>query len=101
MVLCQQVHVLRICSSFLRAYLHTPAPLHPHNLALQLVHFALALCPLFLARILLLALIMGFASAQICTETCYYTLDGACDDGGPGAAYSECSIGTDCTDCGP
>ena len=27
--------------------------------------------------------------------------DGECDDGGPGAAYAGCELGTDCTDCGP
>jgi hypothetical protein len=27
--------------------------------------------------------------------------DGTCDDGGPGASYASCSLGTDCTDCGP
>ena len=26
--------------------------------------------------------------------------DGYCDDGGPGAEYSACMVGTDCTDCG-
>ena len=36
-----------------------------------------------------------------CTEACVYgTSDGFCDDGGPGAEYSLCSLGTDCTDCG-
>ena len=29
-----------------------------------------------------------------------YTSDGDCDDGGPGAVYSACRIGTDCADCG-
>eukprot|EP00900_Chrysochromulina_parva_P004319 jgi/Chrpa1/13889/Chrysochromulina_OHIO_Genome00024570-RA len=38
---------------------------------------------------------------QACTETCHYASDGECDDGGPGAEYSDCSLGTDCTDCGP
>jgi len=37
----------------------------------------------------------------MCTETCVYASDGWCDDGGPGAEYSACSVGTDCTDCGP
>ena len=54
-----------------------------------------------LARTLLLALTVGFAIAQTCTETCTYASDGDCDDGGPGAAYSKCSLGTDCADCGP
>eukprot|EP00966_Prymnesium_polylepis_P128239 2965964-Prymnesium_polylepis.1 len=35
-----------------------------------------------------------------CSETCSYASDGYCDDGGPGAAYSSCAVGTDCTDCG-
>ena len=36
-----------------------------------------------------------------CTETCVYASDGDCDDGGPGAEFTNCSLGTDCTDCGP
>mmetsp|Transcript_33975 Transcript_33975/g.84688 ORF Transcript_33975/g.84688 Transcript_33975/m.84688 type:complete len:417 (+) Transcript_33975:58-1308(+) len=36
----------------------------------------------------------------ICSDTCFYDSDGTCDDGGPGAAYSRCSLGSDCTDCG-
>jgi hypothetical protein len=38
--------------------------------------------------------------APACMETCAYASDGFCDDGGPGAESSECSRGTDCTDCG-
>ena len=38
----------------------------------------------------------------LCTNTCIlYASDGVCDDAGPGAEYSDCSIGTDCNDCGP
>jgi serine/threonine protein kinase len=55
----------------------------------------------WLARVLFLTLMVGFASAQTCTQTCMYASDGACDDGGPGAKYSYCSLSTDCTDCGP
>ena len=40
-----------------------------------------------------------------CSETCNYASDGLCDDGAgensPGAEYSSCYPGTDCTDCGP
>ena len=53
-----------------------------------------------LAPILLLALMVGFSNAQFCTETCNFASDGVCNDGGPGSEYSECSLGTDCTDCG-
>ncbi len=41
------------------------------------------------------------AMAALCTDTCAYANDGECDDGGPGALYSECALGTDCADCGP
>ena len=40
-------------------------------------------------------------SGVLCTDTCRYAGDGACDDGGPGASYSLCELGTDCGDCGP
>ena len=35
-----------------------------------------------------------------CTNTCMYSVDDDCDDGGPGASYTLCTIGTDCVDCG-
>jgi hypothetical protein len=35
-----------------------------------------------------------------CTNSCYWSGDGECDDGGEGATYSVCEYGTDCTDCG-
>ena len=35
-----------------------------------------------------------------CQETCSFSADGECDDGGSGAEFSECSLGTDCIDCG-
>lgn len=45
---------------------------------------------------------IGVGSAS-CSEGpgCSWMSDGACDDGGPGAYYSACPLGTDCTDCGP
>lgn len=36
-----------------------------------------------------------------CSDTCHYSNDGTCDDGGPGSKYSMCALGTDCSDCGP
>ena len=30
-----------------------------------------------------------------CSNTCNYASDGDCDDGGPGAEFAECSLGTD------
>jgi hypothetical protein len=37
----------------------------------------------------------------ICTNTCATAFDGECDDGGPGAQFSVCALGSDCDDCGP
>ena len=37
----------------------------------------------------------------LCGETCFYSRDGDCDDGGPGYFTESCEYGTDCTDCGP
>lgn len=36
-----------------------------------------------------------------CSEDCPYSKDNQCDDGGPGSTNSVCTLGTDCTDCGP
>jgi hypothetical protein len=36
----------------------------------------------------------------LCSDTCTYANDGACDDGGDGSSYSVCELGSDCTDCG-
>lgn len=38
---------------------------------------------------------------ELCTNTCRFEGDGDCDDGGPGADYGLCALGTDCRDCGP
>ena len=37
---------------------------------------------------------------EFCDNTCHYPQDIACDDGGPGADFSVCDEGTDCSDCG-
>ena len=34
---------------------------------------------------------------SLCTENCYFDSDGYCDDGGEGAQYSMCDLGSDCT----
>ncbi|KAL3930033.1 MAG: hypothetical protein SGPRY_001706, partial [Prymnesium sp.] len=33
-------------------------------------------------------------------ETCIYSRDAECDDGGVGSEYALCSLGSDCYDCG-
>jgi hypothetical protein len=35
-----------------------------------------------------------------CSNQCQYAGDFDCDDGGPGAEYNSCLLGTDCQDCG-
>lgn len=40
-------------------------------------------------------------SVNACTDTCRYASDEDCDDGGPGAEFDLCALGTDCADCGP
>ena len=37
---------------------------------------------------------------RMCNDVCVYANDNSCDDGGPGSAYAECSLGADCSDCG-
>ena len=39
-------------------------------------------------------------SATGCDETCFFSDDGECDDGGEGSVTSACGLGTDCMDCG-
>ena len=36
-----------------------------------------------------------------CSNMCNYASDGFCEDGGAGAEYDWCDLGTDCEDCGP
>ena len=42
----------------------------------------------------------GPPNAGVCVDTCNSVVDGICDDGGSGSAYSNCDACTDCTDCG-
>ncbi|MEC7983828.1 MAG: MopE-related protein [Myxococcota bacterium] len=42
----------------------------------------------------------GLDFNALCTETCTFSMDGYCDDGGANAEYSVCDFGSDCTDCG-
>ncbi|MCG3137652.1 MAG: hypothetical protein HJJLKODD_01501 [Phycisphaerae bacterium] len=42
----------------------------------------------------------GPPSGELCLETCPYSGDGECDDGGPGSTFAACFYGTDCADCG-
>lgn len=40
-------------------------------------------------------------SGGACDDSCPTAFDGECDDGGEGALYDICTLGTDCADCGP
>ena len=53
-----------------------------------------------LVSAVLWALASSVVGAIICTDSCAYSFDGDCDDGGSGSEYSFCEIGTDCGDCG-
>jgi hypothetical protein len=37
---------------------------------------------------------------ELCTNTCDWSGDGECDDGGTGSTFAICEYGTDCDDCG-
>lgn len=43
----------------------------------------------------------GPTSSVLCEETCGFSGDGECDDGGEGSMFDACELGTDCMDCGP
>ena len=50
---------------------------------------------------LLLLQLSGTVGQRIeCSNMCIYPVDGDCDDGGPGAEFTSCQLGTDCFDCG-
>ena len=36
-----------------------------------------------------------------CEETCNFSSDNDCDDGGAGSEFDKCAVGSDCQDCGP
>ena len=41
------------------------------------------------------------AAGGTCTNVCFFSSDGDCDDGGPGSEFASCPItGSDCMDCG-
>jgi len=42
----------------------------------------------------------GASGRSTCTNTCDYSGDGDCDDGGPGSEFTSCVLGSDCADCG-
>lgn len=43
----------------------------------------------------------AMAIPDLCTNTCAFSSDGMCDDGGLGSTSSLCAIGNDCVDCSP
>ncbi len=42
----------------------------------------------------------GDGPPEGCSDTCSTARDTQCDDGGEGALYDICELGSDCTDCG-
>ena len=51
--------------------------------------------------LLSLSLHSTLGQTTLCTNDCWAADDGGCDDGGPDAWFSACTLGTDCNDCGP
>lgn len=43
---------------------------------------------------------LEFNTSVFCDNSCYFSEDGECDDGGYGSTSSLCKFGTDCADCG-
>jgi len=41
------------------------------------------------------------AALSACENTCHYASDTECDDGGSGAEFAVCGLGSECVDCGP
>ncbi len=42
----------------------------------------------------------GVDEDGLCADSCNFSSDGECDDGGFGASHDVCDLGTDCSDCG-
>ena len=40
------------------------------------------------------------AATSVCSDTCAFSANGLCEDGGSGTVYYDCDLGTDCSDCG-
>ena len=38
---------------------------------------------------------------MVCADDCPFEKNGVCQDGGPGSSGTSCTLGRDCTDCGP
>lgn len=53
------------------------------------------------ARFVLLFAIATATAADLCDDSCLFSLDDECDDGGEGSTFFFCDPGTDCTDCNP
>ena len=49
----------------------------------------------------LLFAIATATAADLCDDSCLFSLDDECDDGGEGSTFFFCDPGTDCTDCSP
>lgn len=45
--------------------------------------------------------LLWVATVAACDDTCLFSLDSECDDGGHGSSFFFCDPGTDCSDCNP
>ena len=74
----------------------------PHVLCLDCADIGAATMRTHSRTATLFALLCGgrHGGAAKCDEYCRFSGDSHCDDGGPGASFAYCPLGTDCLDCG-
>ncbi len=74
--------------------------LEPGRYRVEVAPYESAVGPYLLTRRDALASRRALSEGEVCTETCATAGDGECDDGGFGAEYAICALGSDCGDCG-
>jgi hypothetical protein len=55
---------------------------------------------LFITILLGAGLNLSSCVKEVCDETCAWSGDGECDDGGEDSDFDHCDLGSDCLDCG-
>ena len=53
----------------------------------------------YICKLIILLVLLPAVTAK-CDNSCYFSYDGLCDDGGKDATYVDCEFGSDCRDCG-
>jgi uncharacterized membrane protein YeiB len=74
--------------------------LEPGRYRVEVAPYESAVGPYLLTRRDASATRRALMEGELCAETCATAGDGECDDGGSGALYAVCALGSDCGDCG-